>query len=261
MPCYPALALLLGSAMAMGNNRILRGTRVLSGILGCAGLACLTIFFLVRNVAAPGDISSALGHHPSLYTLSLGHMMDLTFNSFAYLRLPLVVASVAFLAGAVGTLRWVGQRAFLAVALMMILFFHAARLALVVFDPFLTSRPLAEVILRSPDGKLITSRHYYMFSSVPFYTNRDALILNGRMYNLEYGSYAPGAPAVFIDDNRFKELWAEPQRYYVLTHADRLGNLEKLVGQERLTVLASSGGKLVLTNHPLDSARPTRGSL
>ncbi len=143
MPCYPALALLLGSAMAVGGDWVTRGTRVLSAIVGCAGLACLTIFFLVRNVPAPGDISSALGHHPGVYTLSLGHMMDLTFDSFAYLRLPLAVAAAALLAGALGTVRWTGQRSFLAVTAMMVLFFHAARLAMVAFDPFLSSRPLA----------------------------------------------------------------------------------------------------------------------
>src|SRR5213082_3122672 len=117
MPCYPALALLLGSAMAASCDWIRRGTRVLSLVAGCAGLACITIFFLVRNVPAPGDISSALGHHPSAYTLSLGHMLDLTFDSFAYLRLPLVVAALALLAGALATLRWVDLRSFLAAAL------------------------------------------------------------------------------------------------------------------------------------------------
>src|SRR5690242_4219561 len=67
MPCYPAMALLLGSAMAEDGNWIRRGTRVLAVIAGSAGLACITIFFLVRNIPAPGDISSALGHHPSAY--------------------------------------------------------------------------------------------------------------------------------------------------------------------------------------------------
>src|SRR6266851_5552428 len=150
MPCYPALALLLGSAMAEGGDWIRRGTRVLSVVAGCAALACITIFFLVRNVPAPGDISSALGHHPSAYTLSLGHMMDLTFDSFAYLRLPLAVAAIALLGGAIANFRLVGLRSFVAAALMMVLFYHAARLALVVFDPFLSSRPLAEVLAKSP---------------------------------------------------------------------------------------------------------------
>src|SRR5207245_1035087 len=169
--------------------------------------------------------------------------------SFAYLRLPLVIASVAFLAGAVGTFRWLGRRAFLATALMMVVFFHAARLALVVFDPFLSSRPLAEAILRSPGGKLINNRHYYSFSSVPFYTNRDALILNGRYFNLEYGSYASSAPGVFIGDEQFKKLWFDARRFYLVTYAERLPDFEKLVGPEQLKTVATSGGKLLLTNH------------
>src|SRR6266852_1628579 len=249
MPCYPALALLLGSAMAVGGDWISRGTRVLCALAGAAGLVCIAIFFLVRNIPTPGDISSALGYHPGAYKLSLGHMEDLTFESFAYLRLPLVVAAVALLGGALGALRWIGQRSFLAAALMMVLFFHAARLALVVFDPFLSSRPLAEALLRSPPGQLIINRNYYGFSSVPFYTNRDALILNGRYFNLEYGSYAPGAPDVFIGDEQFKKLWFDARRFYLVTYAERLPDFEKLVGREQLTIVAASGGKLLLTNH------------
>src|SRR5439155_15072852 len=151
MPCYPALALLLGSAMAMGGDWIRRGTRVLCTLAAMAAVTTFTIFFAVRNLPTPGDISSALGHHPSTYTLSLGHMMDLTFDSFAYLRLPLAVAAIALAGGALATSRWIGLRSFLAAALTMVLFYHSARLALVVFDPFLSSRPLVEALLKAPD--------------------------------------------------------------------------------------------------------------
>ena len=254
MPCYPAMALLLGSAMAEGGDWIRRGTRALSAITGCAALACITILFLVRNLPAPGDISSALSHHPSVYTLSLGHMMDLTFDSFAYLRLPLAVAAIALLGGALATFRWVGLRSFLAAALMMVLFYHAARLALVVFDPFLSSRPLAEVLAKSPEGKLIIDRNLWSLSSVTFYVDRDVLILNGRYNNLEYGSYAPGAPDVFIDDARFKSLWLEPQRDYLVAYQADLGHFEDLVGKDHINTVAAGGGKLILTNHPLERA-------
>jgi len=252
MPCYPALALLLGSAMATGGDWIRRGTRVLCGVAGVAAIACFAIFVAVRNLPTPGDISDALSRHPSVYTLSLGHMLDLTFDSFAYLRLPLLVAAIALLAGTLGTFRWIGQRAFLATALMMVLFFHAARLALVVFDPYLTSRPLAEAILQSPPGKLIVDHPYYPFSSLIFYTNSNVLILNGRYNNLEYGSYAPGAPDVFIDDERFRSLWLDSQRYYLVAYPKELSRLENLVGRDHLDFLASSGGKLVFSNHPLE---------
>jgi 4-amino-4-deoxy-L-arabinose transferase-like glycosyltransferase len=259
MPCYPAMALLLGSAMSEGGDWIRRGTRVLSVVAGSAAVVCITIFFLVRNVPAPGDISSALGHHPSVYTLSLGHMMDLTFDSFAYLRLPLAVAAIALLGGAMATFRWVELRSFLAAALMMILFYHAARLALVVFDPFLSSRPLAAVLAKSPQGNLVIDRNYWSLSSITFYLDRDALILNGRYNNLEYGSYAPGAPAVFIGDAQFKNLWLAPQRLYVVTYLGRLAQFEAMVGQDHLQIVAAGGGKLVLTNHPLEHANLALG--
>jgi 4-amino-4-deoxy-L-arabinose transferase-like glycosyltransferase len=251
MPCYAALALLLGSAMAGEGNWVRRGTYVLTVLVALAAIATFTIFFLVRHVPAPGDISSALSEHPSAYTLSLGHMEDLTLDSFAYLRLPLLVASLAFLIGAVGTFRGARQPAFLSAAFMMVLFFHAARLAMVAFDPYLSSRLLAEALLRAPEGKLIIDHHYYTFSSVFFYTGRPALLLNGRFNNLEYGAYAPGVPDVFIDDAQFKELWQQPARCYFVVLQTSLPRLETLLGGDQLNTVAVSGGKTILTNHPL----------
>jgi hypothetical protein len=251
MPCYPALALLLGAAMAAGGNWIRYGTRVLCGILMVAAAAVLTLYFLAWNLPTPGDISAALSSNPGAYKLSLGHMEDLTIASFAYLRLPLLLAAVAFLVGAAGTFRATGQRAFLAVALMAILFFQAARIAMAAFDPYLSSRPLAEKLLHSPSGKLIIDHHYYTFSSIFFYTNRTALLLNGRFNNLVYGSYAPGAPDVFIDDAQWKTMWLQPDRCYLVITDTAVERLKKLVDARLLTVVAHSGGKLLLTNHSL----------
>ncbi|MGA2511235.1 MAG: glycosyltransferase family 39 protein [Candidatus Acidiferrales bacterium] len=253
MPAYPALALLLGSAMATGGDWVRRGTRALSVITALLAVAVFAILVHVHGLPTPGDISSALGHHPKAYTLSLGHMEDLTFDSFAYLRLPLALAGIAFLIGALGTLRATGRRAFLAAALMMVLFFHAARLAMVVFDPYLSSRPLAEALMRAPEGKLITQGHYFPFSSVFFYTNRPGLLLTNRRVNLEYGSYAPGAPQVFIDDSQFKSLWMQPdRRYYLLTFKSFFPHYEDLIGSAQLHEVAESGGKILLTNEALE---------
>jgi 4-amino-4-deoxy-L-arabinose transferase-like glycosyltransferase len=251
MPCYPALALLLGSAMAMGGDWIRRGTRVLAAIAACAGLVTLTLFILTRGLPALGDISQVLSQHPGAYKLALGHMQDLTLASFAYLRVPLLVAAIAFCIGALATWRFTGQAAFLGAALMMVFFFHAARLAMAVFDPYMSSRPLAEAILKSPEGTLIIDHHYYTFSSVFFYTNRTALLRNGRFHNLEYGAYAPGAPDVFIDDSQFKNLWLKPERSYIVAMDNVVPQLESIVGAEHLNVVATSGGKVVLTNNPI----------
>jgi hypothetical protein len=164
----------------------------------------------------------------------------------------LFVAGVAFLVGALGTMRAVGQRAFLAAALMAVLFLHAARLALVVFDPYMSSRPLARALLQAPEGQLVVDHHYYTFSSVFFYTNRTALLLNGRVNNLIYGSYAPDAPNVFIDDPEWARRWLGGPRYYIVASREERPRFEKLVGGGNITTVAESGGKMLLTNHPLD---------
>ena len=256
MPCYPALALLLGSAIASGSAVLRWGTKAVAVVTSLAAVVIAAILWMVRGMAAPGDISVALTQNPELYQLSLGHMADLTLRAFAYLRLPLAVAGVAFAVGAVGA--WWSRPEkrtggiacpIVALTVMMVLFFHAARLALVVFDPYLASRPLAEAILKAPTGKLIVDDQYYTFSSVFFYTNRSALLLNGRVTNLVYGSYAPDAPQdVFIDDRDLHERWPQSQRYYLLAEGPQVPRLERLVGRENLHVVAASGGKFLFTN-------------
>jgi 4-amino-4-deoxy-L-arabinose transferase-like glycosyltransferase len=248
MPCYPALALLLGCAMAVGGNWIKWGTRVLALVSACAAMAVFALWFVVRNTPAPGDISGALSHNPGVYTLSLGHMEDLTIQSFAYLRAPLLLAGVAFTIGLLGMALWRDRKAFLAAAAMMVLFFHAARIALVTFDPYLSSRPLAEALLRSPAGTLVIDHHYYEFSSVFFYTGRRAWLLNGRFNNLVYGSYAPGAPDVFLTDEQWKQMWLSPERVYTVADHSQIPRFVSLVGDGALHMVRQSGGKALFTN-------------
>lgn len=250
MPIYPAMALLIGSAMVLEDRLVRAGTRVLTVVCAIAAIAAIGILIAVRHVPTPGDISQALTSNPAAYKLSLGHMEDLTLKSFAYLRLPLAMAAVAFLIGAVGTLRTKAKGVFLMIALMMVVFFHAARLAMVDFDPYLSSRPLIRALEKSPPGELIVDHHYYWFSSVFFYTNRTALLLNGRFFNLVYGSYAPGSADVFIDNSRFLDLWRSPKRYYLFVNERTMQEVTSVVPKEELEVVDVSGGKTLFTNHP-----------
>jgi 4-amino-4-deoxy-L-arabinose transferase-like glycosyltransferase len=249
MPCYPAFALLLGCAIAKERPWVAIARRVVAGIAIAAVVVIVYILVNVWSTPTPGDISKALAQHPEEYTLSLGHMGDLTMQSFAYLRMPLIVAGLAFVIGAAGLLLFRGLRANLAMAAMMAIFFQAARLALVVFDPYLSSRPLADALLKAPPGTLIEDNAYYTFSSVFFYANTRALLLNGRQTNLEYGSWAPDAPHVFIDNSEFARLWAEPRRYYLLVEAPRVPLISAVVGLPTLHTVAESGGKYLYTNH------------
>jgi 4-amino-4-deoxy-L-arabinose transferase-like glycosyltransferase len=269
MPIYPAVALLIGSVLASGKTSesdsgpaaegslskwLAAGRWTLFAVASAAFVALITVLAKVWGLPATGDISQALSQHPELYTLSLGHMGDLTLNSFAYLKLPMIMAAVAFggIALALVLARNSIRKTVLAVCVGMVLFFQAARVALVRFDPYLGSYALAQSLKQSPPGQLIEADAYYAFSSVFFYTNRTALLLNGRVNNLEYGSYAPGAPQVFIDDARFAELWNKPERYYLLIYGAEVLHLETLVGKANLHVVKENGGNFLLTNHATD---------
>ena len=251
MPIYPAMALLVGSAITLEDRVVRAGTRAVTVFCAIAAILILSTLVAVRHLPTPGDISQALSSNPSAYKLSLGHMEDLTLNSFAYLRLPLAVAAAAFVIGGISTLRAGRKTAYLGIAIMMLVFFHAARLAMVTFDPYLSSRPLINALERSPRGELIIDHHYYWFSSVFFYTDRTALLLNGRFFNLIYGSYAPTSANPFIDDNQFKDLWGKPDRYYIFAKNEQLDQLASVVGRDQLITVSASGGKVLLTNRPL----------
>jgi 4-amino-4-deoxy-L-arabinose transferase-like glycosyltransferase len=250
MPIYPALALLLGSALASGTQRLRIGTWTLQIISALVFVALAAALAMVWRVPAIGDISQALNQHPEMYTLSLGHMGDLTLSAFAYLKLPLALATIAFAGIALALAVWRNNigRAVIATALGMVIFFQAARLALVRFDAYLGSYPLAQSLMKSPPGQLIEGNAYYAFSSVFFYTNRTALLWNGRSNNLEYGSYAPGAPQVFIDDSKFKTLWQASSRCYLVVYGSEKERLEQLVGRDSLHVVAENAGNFLYTN-------------
>jgi hypothetical protein len=253
MPIYPALALLIGSALAAGGRWIRIGSRVLLVITAVLFIVLTAILILVWRTPAPGDISRALAQNPDVYTLSMGHMLDLRLAAFAYLKLPLALAALAFGSASLALVLWKNKlrAAIISLAVCMIVFLQAARLALVDFDPYLGSYELALALEQSPPGQLIGANEYYAFSSVYFYTNRSALLLNGRAANLEYGSYAPGAPRVFIDDAEFVALWNSPSRRYLLVYGSTMPHIEQLVGRAEMHVVKANGDNFLLTNQPL----------
>src|SRR5262249_33025443 len=108
MPTYPAFALLIGYSLAKreretsenAGSKLLSSLQVALFALGILVFAAgMSAFIVSANMKTPGDIASALGRNPQEYALSLGHVLDLTPQSLAYLRIPLIGTAVAFLLG------------------------------------------------------------------------------------------------------------------------------------------------------------------
>src|SRR5580692_12329915 len=104
-----------------------------------------------RHIPFVADIGTVLAK-PNLQaeTLSMGHMLDLTGESFAALRLPAILAAIILLFGPALAF-WLRRRnaqsaATWATAVTMAVFLIAAHIALVRFDPFLGSQIMAQEI-------------------------------------------------------------------------------------------------------------------
>ena len=252
LPTYGPAMLLLASIAVSAPKRLDAAVRAAAALYAVALVAGAGILFAVRKLSTEGDIAAALTSNPQAYTLSLGHFSDLTLEAFAYLRGPLALALAAFAIGAIGG--WVLDRsmAVVAVACAAALFIHAGHWAMAAFDPYLSSRALADAYLRSPPGNLVLDHEYYAFSSVAHYTNRRVLLLNGRNNNIEYGSNAPGAPDVFLDDTGLVTLWGRDEPVYVATYGRDRQRLEALLAPSHVHAVAVSGGKVLLTNKSSD---------
>jgi hypothetical protein len=82
-------------------------------------------------------------------------------------------------------------------------------------------------------------------------------LLNSKFNTLEYGAAAPGAPPVFLDDERFKEMWNTQNRYYLVASQQGADRIEKLTGEEHFERVAASGGKVLLINVPANDPSTT----
>ncbi len=259
MPAWPPLVVLIGLALDRAETEQSRWLAWLQGIPALLGLLAggtlAGLLWISRNVRVQGDIASLLTSNPDMYKLSLGHMFDLQPSTFAALRLPAACAAVVLAFGFLYALRLrLGGRhveATLATAATAGLFLLCAHLAFLAFEPYLSSRPLARAIERvlKPEDAVVINGEYYNASSLGFYLPPKMYLLNGRMTGLEFGSHYPDAPPLFIGDSDIAKWWSGSRRIFLFTEGgETRAAVEKLLPAGSVQVIASSGGKFVLSN-------------
>jgi 4-amino-4-deoxy-L-arabinose transferase-like glycosyltransferase len=269
MPSYPAFALLIGCGLAKAESRLLAGSResllkathVALAVLGLVVFAGgAAAFWMTRHIAIQGDIATTLTRNPEAYALSLGHVLDLTPESLAALRVPVIGTALTFALGTGAALMLRRRRRHtasnLSLAVMMASFFFFAQMSLAAFEPYLSSRTLAEAINREfvQGDVIVINGEYEGGSSINYYTRQMVYILDGRSANLEYGSYFEDAPRIFIDERDLATMWAGTGRVFFFTDSShpRLDVLTRVSLGGRVYPVAESGGKAVLTNRQSD---------
>jgi 4-amino-4-deoxy-L-arabinose transferase-like glycosyltransferase len=270
LPALPAFALLLGHWLAAEQfspigSPLRRQGKISSALLAIIGVAAcsVTLFLaLASGPVAPGaDIAELLHSAPAesqQYALSLGHLLDLNRHVMPLFRAPLLLFGLSLFLGS--ALNWHFRRrnrlapANYSLALMSVGLLLAVHLALVTFSPILSSKSLADSISRvyQPGDIVELNGEYEGGSTLGYYTGQQVRILNGRSANLWYGSQFPDAPQIFDDNQSFQKMWSGPRRIFLWTEAEKQSAALEGIDPKSVYTLAHSGGKLVLTNRPVE---------
>jgi 4-amino-4-deoxy-L-arabinose transferase-like glycosyltransferase len=259
-PAYLPILLLIAERLASEEETGSRRWLVWSA--GVLAVICVAVSAVLgmglwssRHLPFVPDIGTVLAT-PNLAaeTLSMGHMLDLTGESFAALRLPAILAAIVLLIGPAIAF-WLRRRgaqmaATWSTAVTMAVFLIAAHIALVRFDPFLGSQKMAEQIapeLKPSDLVMIYGDESFG-ASLLFYLRRPIELVNGNTTSMWWGSTYPDAPHIFFNDPDLLQAWNSATRVFLFVPQHQRAKVEALLPGP-LRVASEVSGKVIFVNH------------
>jgi 4-amino-4-deoxy-L-arabinose transferase-like glycosyltransferase len=268
---WPALALLLGLGIAQAEETDHSWLRPIQRVL--AGLAVLIatiagyFLWVSMHVHVASDVSSHLVmRSPEQYVTSMAHLFDLTPQSVADLRIPIIVSATSILI-AFATAWLLRERRIpwlpnAAMALGMVGFFVAAHMAYGVLNPTLSSRTLAFEISKylRADDQIALYGDIRVAPGIAFYSHRNVLLYDATESNLQFGSQYPDAPKRFFDDSDFSALWKGSGRVFLVVPEEHKREVRERLPGDSVWEFAETGGKTVYMNQPLESGQVSLAS-
>lgn len=265
-PAYlPLLILLAESVSRCEQDECGRGIRkgwlrTSSSVLAVVGVIASAVLIVglwqSRHLPFEPDIGNVLAQHNMAEdTLSTSHMLDLSYASFAALRLPAVLAVVALLVAPLFSfLLRVRRRHYAAtwaLALGMSVFLIAAHVALARFGPYLSSKQLArEIAARAhPNDEVMIYGDQAFGSSLLFYLRRRIELVEGRTTSMWFGSTFPDAPDIYRTNADLQREWSGTRRIFLFVPQHQVANVERLL-PANTSVITELSGKRVYSNRP-----------
>ena len=264
-PAYLPLLMLIADGVASSERSgnvsgaskgWLRSSAAMLAVIGVAASAVLVfVLWQSRQLPYEPDIASVLAtHNMDTDTLSTSHVLDLSYASFAALRLPAALAAVAFLIFPLSsfTLR-LRARHFAAtwsLAMGMSIFLIAAHIAFARFGPYLSSKDLAKQIAAraKPEDQVMIYGDQAFGSSLLFYLQRPIKLVEGRTTSMWFGSTFPDAPKIYLSDADLQQDWMGSQRVFLFVPPHLKAKVDALLAQR--VVVAQVSGKYVYSNRP-----------
>ncbi len=239
------------------DMRWLEIAHALFALVGLGAAAALAYgLWNSRHLSYVADIGALLAHRDvGGYSLSMSHFFDLTGPSFAALRLPAILAAVTFLVGP-SVAWWLRVRkqhlrATFTAAMTAAMFLVAAHIAYVRFAPMMSSHAMATTIDRmaAPNDVLILYGHQSYGSSIVFYTQRQAYLVNGCETSLLWGSDYPDAPHICLNDAQLLAMWGNGPRKFLFVPPNYRQHVGALLGK-RTYLIEELSDKELLTDRP-----------
>ena len=264
-PAYLPLLILLADGVGMcERSECAAGTRkgwlrISAGILAVIGVSAAAVLLLVlwqsRNLPFEPDIGNVLAtHNMDTDTLSTSHMLDLSYASFAALRLPAALAAIALLLAPLASfLLRIWRRHFAGtwtLAAGMAVFLIAAHIALGRFGPYLSSKDLAQQIAAraTPQDRVMIYGDQAFGSSLLFYLHRPIELVEGRTTSMWFGSTFPDAPKIYLTSADLQHEWAGGKRIFLFVPAHLKSRVDALLPNR--VVVAQESGKYIYSNQP-----------
>ena len=264
-PAYLPLILLLADGIGncewndCSRNLWLGWLRTSAAVLAVIGVASsavlLTGLWQSRHLPFEPDIGTVLAKHDlASDTLSTSHMLDLSYASFAALRLPAILAAMALLIfPLLSFLFRMRRRHYVAtwtLAVGMTLFLIAAHIALGRFGPYLSSKDLASQIAARirPGDKVLIYGDQAFGSSLLFYLHPPIELVEGRTTSMWFGSTFPDAPKIYLTGADLQREWTGQARLFLFVPPHEKSKVDALLSQR--FVIAEMSGKYSYSNRP-----------
>jgi len=268
---WPAMCMLLGLGLADSEETDQEWLRPVHRVLAALSVVLATVagYFLwaSMHIQAASDVSSHLVmRSPENYLTGMVHLLDLTPQSVADLRLPVILSSLSVMIAFVGAwalrergVKWLPN---IALAVGMVGFILAAHIAHDVLNPTLSSRTLAMELNKNlrPGDQIALYGDIRVAPGIAFYSHRNVLLYDATGSNLEFGSHYPDAPKRFFSDADFSKLWEGRGRVFLVVPAEHKGDVQERLPEDSLWVFAETGGKTVYVNQPMETGQLSLGS-
>jgi 4-amino-4-deoxy-L-arabinose transferase-like glycosyltransferase len=278
-PAYLPLFILIAASLARAENiyaddkpsrrwisarGMITAAHATFTVLGAAiALTLVYGLWTSRHLAFVPDIGDLLAHRGvGDYTLSMSALFDLTGPSFAALRLPAILAALAFSIGPAAAWLLRSRRLPLAstttIALTSSVFLIAAHIAFARFAPMLSSKDFATTIEQLEASHSISRQNEVLLygdqaygSSIAFYLGRQVSLVDGRSSSMLFGGTFPDAPPIFLTPQDLVNVWGKGDRKILFVPIIHRDEADHLLGNHKV-LLKESSGKALYTDRPLD---------